>query len=153
MYLFYCLKRFKSVILFANIFLYPCTSQGWTFQPYSQLQRWRFVYNASKMSKNARILYFNANILPVIDYCITIWENAPKIHLERIHKLQKRVASVILDSSPDSSSLPLIEKLEWLRIYDRIQYQQDILLYRYKNNTARSNIYSWLIKLPVFWLL
>ncbi|KAK3105561.1 hypothetical protein FSP39_000518 [Pinctada imbricata] len=44
-----------------------------------------------------RKLYYNSYILPVFDYCITIWGNASKTQLERVFKLQKRAARIILD--------------------------------------------------------
>ena len=56
-------------------------------------------------------MYFNAYILPSIDYCPTIWGNAPKCHLDRILKFQKYAARVILDAPPDSPSDPLVKKL------------------------------------------
>ena len=51
-----------------------------------------------------RKMYFNAYILPSIDYCLTIWGNAPKCHLNRILKFQKYAARLILDAPPDSPS-------------------------------------------------
>ena len=80
-----------------------------------------------------RKMYFNAYILPSIDYCLTIWGNAPKCHLDRILiKFQKYAARIILDAPPDSPSEPLFKKLGWLNIYERIQYNKAILLYKVK---------------------
>ena len=87
-----------------------------------------------------RKLYFNAYILPVIDNCLTIWGNAPKIHIDRIHKLQKRAACVILDSPPDSASQPLFEKLGWLTVFERMEYNKAILLYKSVHNMSPSYI-------------
>ena len=53
-------------------------------------------------------------ILPSIDYCLTIWGNAPKCHLDRILKFQKYAARIILDAPPDSTSEPLFKKVGWL---------------------------------------
>ena len=36
-----------------------------------------------------RKLFYNAFILPSINYCLTIWGNAPHSYMERIHKHQK----------------------------------------------------------------
>ncbi|XP_062601194.1 uncharacterized protein LOC134262888, partial [Saccostrea cucullata] len=60
---------------------------------------------------HTRKLYYNAYILPSINYCLTVWGNAPKQDMDRLFKLQKRAARIILDASPDSSSKPLFEKL------------------------------------------
>ena len=94
----------------------------------------------------ARKLYFSSYILPVIDYCLTVWGNAPKLHIERIHKLQKRAARVILNSPPDSSSQPFFEELGWLTVSVRVEYNKDILLYKSVNNmspTYISNLFNF----------
>ena len=65
-------------------------------------------------------LYFNAYILPIINYYLTIWGNVPKSQIERINKLQKRVARIILDSLLDSPTLPLFQELDWLTISERV---------------------------------
>ena len=44
-----------------------------------------------------RILYYNAYILPVLDYCLTVWGSTSKYQLDRLLKLQKRAARIILD--------------------------------------------------------
>ena len=77
-----------------------------------------------------RKLYYNAYILPCIDYCLTIWGNASKIHLERIHKLQKCAARIILDASPDSPSLPLFSELGWLNVFERTEFNKAVLLFK-----------------------
>ena len=80
-----------------------------------------------------RKLYFNAYILPSLDYCLNIWGNAPKTHLDRILKFQKYAARIILDAPPDSPSQPLFQKLGWLTIFERIQYNKGVLLYKTVN--------------------
>ena len=57
-----------------------------------------------------RVLYYNAYILPSIDYsnCLTIYGNASKSHLDRIFKLQKCAARIILDAPPDAPSKPFL---------------------------------------------
>ena len=42
-----------------------------------------------------RKLFFNANILPHMDYCSVIWGSSP--HVKKITLAQKRAARVILD--------------------------------------------------------
>lgn len=81
-----------------------------------------------------RKLYYNAYILPVIDYCLTVWGSVPKFQLERLHKLQKRAARIILDMPLETPSLPLFEQLGWLNIYERLEYNKCILLYKTAHN-------------------
>ena len=89
---------------------------------------------------HTRKLYYNAYILPVIDYCLTVWGSAPKFQLERIHKLQKRAARIILDMPPETPSLPLFEQLDWLNIYERLEYNKYILLYKSTQNLTPTYI-------------
>ena len=69
-----------------------------------------------------RKLFYNSYIQPSLDYCLIIWGNAPKTHIERLHKLQKCAARIILDAAPDAPSQPLFNDLNWLNIFERIQY-------------------------------
>lgn len=50
------------------------------------------------------------NVYPSITYCLKIYDNISKSGMNRICKLQKRAARVILDVHPDSSSKPLFNK-------------------------------------------
>lgn len=75
-------------------------------------------------------MYYNAYILPVIDYCLTIWGNCPKSQLERINKIQKRIAHLILDAPFDTPSKTLFHELKWLQINDRINFQKAVLVYK-----------------------
>ena len=75
-----------------------------------------------------RKLYYNAYILPCIDYCLTIWGNSSKNNLERIHKLQKYAARIILDVPIDSPSLPLFNELGWLNVFERMEFNKAVPL-------------------------
>ena len=90
-----------------------------------------------------RKMYFNAYILPSIDYCLTIWGNAPKCHLDRILKFQKYAARIILDTPPDSPSEPLFKKLGWLNIYEGVQNNKTILLYKAVHGMTPG--YFWIV--------
>ena len=49
------------------------------------------------LNHKARLLYYNAYILPQYDYCCSIWGNCNQSLLNTILKLQKRAARIILD--------------------------------------------------------
>ena len=65
-----------------------------------------------------------------MDYCLTVWGSASKSQLDRILRLQKRAARIILDMPPDAPSMPLFEKLGWLTVYERLEYNKAIVLYK-----------------------
>ena len=60
---------------------------------------------------------------------LTIVWSFGEIH-QRINKLQKYAARIILDAPYDSPSQPLFEKLDRLNIYERIEYSKGVLLYK-----------------------
>ena len=64
----------------------------------------------------------------------------PKSAHLKIHKRQRRAARVILDSPPDASSQPLCEELGWLTLFERVEYNKSILLYKSVNNLSPSYI-------------
>ena len=39
------------------------------------------------------IMYYNGYILPLFDYCCTVWGKTTKLNLEKLCKLQKRACS------------------------------------------------------------
>ncbi|XP_062610974.1 uncharacterized protein LOC134272825, partial [Saccostrea cucullata] len=62
----------------------------------------------------------HAKVTPIYkkgDKSDPIWGNTSKCNIERIHKLQKRTARIILDAAPDQPPKPLFEKLGWLNVF------------------------------------
>jgi hypothetical protein len=46
--------------------------------------------------QKCKILFFNSYILPIFDFCCTVWGNCSEAGIQRITKLQKRAARIIL---------------------------------------------------------
>lgn len=88
------------------------------------------------LSIHTRKLFYNAYILPHLDYCCTIWGNCNSDHLDRVTKFQKRAARMILDKDLETPSEELFSSLNWMTFRDRIQYQKAILMYKTFNNKA-----------------
>ena len=82
------------------------------------------------------ILFYNSYILPIIDYCCTVWGLTTHINLERIHKLQKRAARLVLSVSFDFPSTVMFKKLAWMTIFTRIHYFQAVLMFKCMNGLA-----------------
>ena len=80
-----------------------------------------------------RIIYFNAYILPLFDYCCTIWGDCATNGLEKLEKLLKKSARVILEADIFTSSKLLFNSLNWLNIENRIRYQKAILVFKSLN--------------------
>jgi hypothetical protein len=81
-------------------------------------------------------LYYNGYLIPLIDYCSVVWGNTNKVNLEKILKLQKRAARIILRTDFNTPSKTLFEKLEWLTVYNRINYHKATRMFKCINNLA-----------------
>ena len=100
------------------------------------------IYLLSKIKKylnlESRKLFYSGYILPLIDYCIIIWGSCSTECLNRIVKLQKRAARLILDTDFLAPSAPLFEKLGWMTVYNRITYHKCVLIFKCLNDEAPS---------------
>ena len=85
-----------------------------------------------------RKLYFNAYILPHLDYCCTIWGNCSNHLLDKIIKFQKRAARIILDKDINTPSAEMFQQLKWMRFDERVTYKKAILTYKSLHNLAPS---------------
>ena len=92
------------------------------------------------LRKEAKLLYYNSYILPHMDYCVTIWGNANKSQIQRIYRLQKRAARIILNAHYLRPTLILFKQLNWITFYDRILYQKAALVHKIVNNQTPNYI-------------
>ena len=61
-----------------------------------------------------RKLFFNAYVLPHIDYCCTVWGNINSNLTDSMIKLQKRAARIILVKGIDTPSADMFAELNFL---------------------------------------
>jgi hypothetical protein len=98
------------------------------------------IYLLSKIKKylnlESRQLFYSGYILPLIDYCCVVWGNCSNEGLNRILKLQKRTARLILDQDPIAPSEPLFKQLGWITIEQRIKYHKYLLVSKCLKNEA-----------------
>ena len=69
-------------------------------------------------------------IKPVMMYGCTIWGSCSCENAERVYKLQKRAARVILDVNTMERSAKLFKKLNWLPVHYNIKIQKCSVIYR-----------------------
>ena len=87
------------------------------------------------LSYDMKVLFYNSFILSRLDYCICIWGGATKIYLEKLHKIQKRVARIILNVDfNEMTSKDMFYNLKWMSIYDRIYFKRCIDMYKIAND-------------------
>jgi hypothetical protein len=83
----------------------------------------------------ARMAFYNCVILSIItDYCCVVWGNTCQKNFDKILKLQKRAARLILDTDRKAHSLPLFLQLGSLPIGERIKYFRCLLVFKLLNN-------------------
>ncbi len=76
---------------------------------------------------DARIKFCQAFVFPYLDYCSCIWGSA---QLGRLFKLQKRAARMIYDLPTRIPTKPLLKKLGWIPLTDRVQYRKSLMVYK-----------------------
>ncbi len=82
---------------------------------------------------DARIRYVQAFIFPHLDYCSTVWGSA---QLDRLYKLQKRAARMVFDLPTKTPTKPLLKRLNWMSVMERVEYRRTIMVFRSLNGTA-----------------
>ena len=55
------------------------------------------------------IIYYNGYILPLFDYCCTVWGETTHLNLEKQCKLHRRAPRIILNGKYDIPSLQLFK--------------------------------------------
>ena len=84
------------------------------------------VYVDNKL--NWKVQTDNAYILPIIDYCCSVWRRGSNHHTNKVFSLQKRIAKIILKTSTQTHSVEHFKELKWLKFADRCKYYTAILI-------------------------
>ena len=90
-------------------------------------------------------LFYQGYILPLIDYGSNTWGTTSKYNIERISKLQKRAARIILKTDYNTPSPEMFAELGWPTVPNRHNYNKAVLTYKALNNLTPEYI-SDLIK-------
>ena len=77
--------------------------------------------------------YYNAVIRPMMSFSNVIWSECDKDLLNRILRLQKRAARVILFADRLVSSVSLFNKLSWIPFYEQCKIDKCSILYKRLN--------------------
>ena len=90
-------------------------------------------------------MFYQGYILPLIDYGSSTWGTTSKSNLERLSKLQKRAARIILNAPYDTASSVMLNALGWPPIEKRHCYNKAVLTYKALNNLTPLYITELLI--------
>ena len=94
---------------------------------------------ASKISLLRQLSQYvstETQILPLLDYGSVTWGATSAMTIERLLKLQKRAARIILKTDLNTSSADMFRELGWLPVGKRIDYNKAVLTYKALNNMA-----------------
>ena len=73
-------------------------------------------------------------ILPLIDYGSITWGTTSIANIQRLSKLQKRAARIILKANFDTPSSLMFQELGWLSVENRLKYNKAVITYKALNN-------------------
>ena len=95
----------------------------------SLLKQWS-TYVPTEIQKK----FYQGYILPLIDYGSVTWGSTSLCNLERLLKLQKRAARIILQADYNTPSVDMFIELGWLSISQQIKYNKVVLTYKALHN-------------------
>ena len=85
-------------------------------------------------------LFYTGYILPFIDYCSLVWGTCSQSNLNRIYKLQKSAARIIMSASYTTSTRDLFDLLGWDTPSQRIYKKRMTLVFKALHDTAPTYI-------------
>ena len=83
-------------------------------------------------------------IQPIIDYGSITWGGTAFVNLERVLKLQKRPARIILNADFSTPSKDMFDLLKWMPIHKRLLYNKATLTYKALNGPTPEYITNML---------
>ena len=95
----------------------------------------------------AQKMFYQGYILPLIDYGSCTWGTTSKSNIERLSRLQKRAARIILNVPYDTASSDMFNALGWPTIEKRHSYNKAVLTYKALNNLTPLYISELLISM------
>ena len=87
------------------------------------------------LKKNQRIIYFNAVIKPLMMYASTVWTSYNKEVLERVLRMQKRAARIILEAQRTSRTITLFNNLSRILFYNEAYIKRCALAFKRINGS------------------
>ena len=86
------------------------------------------------LPKWSKIMFYNAYIMPHLDYCITVWGDWSD--LNKLVKQQKQASRKIFDCHYLTPSKDMFCKLKWLPMNDWVKYRRATMTFKAINGNA-----------------
>ena len=87
------------------------------------------------LSKEHRLLFYNAYIKPHLDYCSTVWSNTSNSNIRKINILQRRACKLILSQTYNGFHEAL-QRLDILSFDQTVFLNKAKIMYKIYNNLA-----------------
>ncbi len=91
----------------------------------------------SHLTEDLTTKLHNAMVLPLFDYCDTIYGTTDHLALSKL-RLQNRGAKIILSVPKDNPTQIVLKDLKWLPLTKRITYHTHILMFKCLNVLAQT---------------
>ena len=89
-------------------------------------------------------------ILSRLDYCNCLLMGTPNSVIQRLQKIQNFVARLVLLALRHHHSTPILEKLHWLPISERINYKVACMYFSAINGSGPAYL-SQLLHIAIYW--
>ena len=90
--------------------------------------------------ENVQKIFHRGYILPLLDYGSNTWGATKNSNIDRLNKLQKRAARIILRTDFTTPSADMFKQLGWAPVANRLQYNKAVLTYKALNDLTPSYI-------------
>ena len=94
-------------------------------------------------------MFYQGYILPLIDYGSNTWGTTTITNIERLSKLQKRAARIILQVDYTTPSTTMFCELGWQSIHKRLLYNKAVQTYKAINNMTPAYISDMLTSMSM----
>ena len=95
---------------------------------------------AQYVPENIQKTFYQGYIVPLIDYGSKTWGATSNTNVERLNKLQKRAARIILNADYMTPSADMFKSLGWMSVNNRLKYNKAIFTYKAINGLTPSYI-------------
>ena len=93
-----------------------------------------------------RKLYYNAMIKQTMLYASTVWTSCSVENIQKVFKLQKRAACVILRAKTKANSIQLFKKLDWVPFFHEAKVNRLSMVYERLSGDCPSYMSQMLIR-------
>jgi Reverse transcriptase (RNA-dependent DNA polymerase) len=101
---------------------------------------------SKKLTTQCKITLYKSLVSPHIDYCSSILFSASDDQINELQKQQNKIMRLILKCNRYTRIKDMLEKLEWMSVKQRINYNTLTMIYKIENNLLPEYLSCKLVK-------